>query len=118
MGDGIIFLNNYRVFRGVLKGDGVIFARRQINLLGIGLLDGIAGGGFQFLDLVPARFLPLQVNFPLGVGVKGAQVVVFASLGIIRTAPDLPVMLSTFLMNKSGLRRLLNSRVVVLFSSK
>ena len=89
MGDGIIFLNNYRVFRGVLKGDSVIFARRQIYLLGIGLLDGVAGGGFQLFYLVPARFLPLQVNFPLGVGVEGAQVVVFAGLGIVRPAPDL-----------------------------
>ena len=89
MGDGIIFLNNYRVFRGVLKGDGVIFTRRQIDFLGIGLLDGVAGGGFQLFYLVPARFLPLQVNFPLGVGVEGAQVVVFAGLGIVRPAPDL-----------------------------
>ncbi len=67
----------------------MIFARCQIDFLGVGLLDGVAGGRFQLLDFVPARVHPLQVDLALGVGVIGAQVVVFAGLGIVRTAPDL-----------------------------
>jgi len=51
-GDGIILFNNYRIFRGVLEGNGVIFARRQIDFLGVGLLDGIARGRFQLLSLI------------------------------------------------------------------
>ncbi len=85
----VVLLDNDTIFRGVLKGDGVILARRQIDLLGVRLFDGVAGGGFQLLDFVPARVHPLQVDLALRVGVEGAQVVVFAGLGIVRTAPDL-----------------------------
>ena len=63
MGDGIIFLNYYRVFRRVFKGNGVGLPSFAIDFLGVGLLNGEAGGRLQLLDFVPARFDALQQDF-------------------------------------------------------
>ena len=89
MGDRIVLFNYDRVFGGVLEGNGMRHPGPQIEVLGVRLLDGVAGGGLQLLHPIPPRLQLLQQDLAVGVRVVHAQIVQFPGDGIVAAPPHL-----------------------------
>ena len=90
---GIVFPDHKGTQGSVLKNKGMALPSGHKCLLGVRILDGIAGGWLQFLDPEPAVFESLtrasQLDAAVFIRHKDAQIIEFARRGLIAGVPDL-----------------------------
>ena len=88
-GDRVILFDYNTIFWSIFEGNGMGFSRFQVDILGVWLLDGVAGGGLQLLDAVPPGVDVLQHDLTAVVGLEYAQVVELPGDRVVAAPPDL-----------------------------